>query len=85
MAYDRVAAAPSEAAHDAAEALDVVYEAIADGLSITDLSAFFKLQEFLDYILIEDKGEMISRILQVAQLLERDNSLLNSVVDTDDV
>lgn len=85
MAYDRAKASPSDAAHEAAASLDSVYEAVGDGFQLSqDIAAIFRLQGFLDYILVDDKGEMVSRIIQVASLVERDNSILNDLIDPAD-
>lgn len=81
MAYDKEKASPSEEAHKAAAALDFAVEAVADGVQVTDLSALFKLQDFLNYVIVPDKGKMVSRLIQVGSLVERDNQFLDNAID----
>lgn len=84
MAYDQDKAGPTQGAHDAAASLDAVYEAVSDGIDFSDLSALFKLKEFLGYVIVPDKGMMISRMLQVISLVERDNSIAEYFISDDE-
>ena len=80
MAYDKEKASPSDEAHRAAASLDAAYEAVTDnGVGIDDLKALFAIKDFIDYVMVPDKGEMISRILQVVSLVERDNTLASQI------
>lgn len=83
MSYDRMRATPSDEAHDAAESFDALYEAAADGLDISDFGVIMKVLPFIKYLFMStgDKGEAISRGIQVLSMVERDNSLIDDAID----
>ena len=83
MSYNSERANPSLDAHNAAEAGDKILEALMDGLGITDpLTVMAAWPQFSKYCFEEgiSKGEVISRLIQVFSLVERDNALLASAI-----
>ena len=82
MGYDRERATPSDAAHDAAASFDALYEAAADGLDLGDLTVLTRALPFIQYVMeTADKGEAVSRGIQVMSMVERDNALLDEAID----
>ncbi len=83
MAYDSNRAAPGPEAHAAAAAADRIIESLMDGLQFTDaMVVFFAAPAFRDYAFEGgiSKGEVISRIVQVLGLIERDNGFFHQTV-----
>ena len=83
MSYSMEGANPSLDAHSAAAAGDKILEALMDGLGITDpITIMAAYPQFSKYC-FEDgiaKGEVISRLIQVLSLIERDNALLATAI-----
>jgi hypothetical protein len=80
MSYDRTKVDFTQEEHDNAAKLDVVVEAISDGLSIADIAVAGQAKDVLAFIAADgDRGLTVKRLMALALMLERDNEYLNEI------
>lgn len=80
MAYDRSRVEFTDEEHEMAAALDIVVEAVYDGLDMTDLLAVPAATKVLTYLGADGlRGETVSRLIALAVMLERDNDYLGDI------